>query len=136
MADLIRLGRVSSIDYETGQIAVMYTDRDDSVTSMIPYLTFNNEYHMPKPEDYVAVMHLSTGAEMAIVLGTYWDEENLPAETGKDLYLKEFSNTPGKAYMKHEPSDGELEIRADKIRLVTEAGSVSVAQIIEHIVNA
>lgn len=136
MAEEIRIGKVSRIDYETGKIAVTYGDRDDSVTDLLPYLTFGGEYHMPKVEQYVAVMHLSTGAEMGVVLGGYWDVDNRPPVSGKDIFRKELSNEIGKAFMQHDPETGELTIKADKIKLQTEAGMITAAQIIAAIGGA
>ena len=37
----IRIGKVSSIDYENGMIRVLYTDRDGAVTKTLPVVTFN-----------------------------------------------------------------------------------------------
>lgn len=136
MADEIRIGKVSRINYATGTIAVTYCDRDDSVTDLLPYLTLGGEYHMPKIEQYVAVVHLSTGAEMGIVLGGYWDADNPPPVYGKDVFRKDLSNIIGRAYLQHDPETGELLIKADKIKLQTEAGTVTAAQIIEAIGGA
>lgn len=131
MADEIRIGQISRIDYATGRIAVTYGDRDDSVTDLLPYLSFNNEYHMPKVEDYVAVMHLSTGAEMGIILGTYWDDGNPPPVSGKDIFRKDLSNEIGKAFLQHDPGTGELLIKADKITLQTQAGRLSISDLLQ-----
>lgn len=125
-----RIGKVSRINYKTGQIAVTFPDQDESVTDLLPFLTFGGEYHMPKIEQYVAVMHLSTGEEMGVVLGPYWDDDDPPAFWGKDFFRKEFSNEIGKAYMQHDPDEGELTIKADKIKLQTDAGTITVAEII------
>ena len=41
----IRLGKVSSIDYPSGMIRVVYHEKDDDVTRLIPLLA--SEYAMP-----------------------------------------------------------------------------------------
>lgn len=128
-----RVGKVSRIDYKAGKVAVMFPDQDDAVTDLLPFLSFGGEYHMPKPGQYVAVAHLSTGQEMGIVLGTYWDEENQPAAWGKDTFRKELSDEPGRAYLQHVPNTGTLTIKADKIRLQTDSGTITVAEIIRAI---
>jgi len=125
-----RIGKISRINYKTGQIAVTYPDQDESVTDLLPFLTFGNEYHMPKVEQYVAVAHLSTGEEMGIILGTYWDDDDPPPVYGKDFFRKELSNEIGKAFLQHDPDEGELTIKADKIKLQTDAGTITVADII------
>ena len=58
----IRIGKVSSIDYENGMIRVLYTDRDGAVTKTLPVVTFNDEYKMPQVGQYVLVVHLSNGS--------------------------------------------------------------------------
>ena len=71
MADTIRFGKVSNIDYETGCMEITYEDRGDSVTDMIPMLA-NAGYKMPQVGETVAVAHNSNGEEEGIVLGTVW----------------------------------------------------------------
>ena len=66
MADSIRFGKVSNINYKTGCMEVTYEDREDSVTDMIPMLA-NAGYKMPKVGDTVAVAHNSNGEEEGTV---------------------------------------------------------------------
>ena len=131
MAEEIRIGKVSRIDYATGRIAVTYGDRDDSVTDLLPYLTLGGEYHMPQVEQYVAVVHLSTGAEMGVVLGGYWDIDNRPPVSGKDFFRKELSNEIGRAFFQHDPETGELIIKADKIKLQTADGTITAKELLQ-----
>ena len=56
----IRIGRVSRIDYENGMIAVAYMDRNESVTKLMPYLQMGGEYHMPRVEQRILVLHCLT----------------------------------------------------------------------------
>lgn len=46
----VRVGYVSSIDYENGLCEIHYPDRDDTVTEMVPFLS-NREYRTPEVED-------------------------------------------------------------------------------------
>lgn len=125
-----RVGRVSKINYEDGTIEVLYTDRDNEVTAELPVLNFGNEYHMPKIDDMVMVMHLSNGCEMGVVLGTFWSKGNQPPESGEGLYRKEYSSKPGEAYTRFR--NGILEIKADSIVFKTSAGTASLSEIIQH----
>ena len=79
MADTIRFGKVSNINYETGCMEIVYEDREDSVTDMIPMLA-NAGYKMPKVGDIVAVAHNSNGSEEGVVMGTVWGENEKPPE--------------------------------------------------------
>lgn len=128
MADrLIRVGRVSKIDFDNGMVAVTYPDLDDSVTSFLSVVSFNDEYKMPEVGDEVLVVHLSSGQSRGLVLGHYWNKTNLSEHTGPGVYRKEFGHDYGEAYMDY---DEELEIYAPSIRLSTTAGSITVAEII------
>lgn len=126
----IKIGRVSKVDYKHGYISVTYQDQDDTVTDMMPYMTFNQEYHLPQVGDYVTVCHLSNGIEAGVVLGTFWSDDVRPEYTGKDRYRKELSHTPGKAFIQHDPESGELLIRADHIKLQSEEGTVTLADLL------
>ena len=101
-----RIGTVSSIDPETGMVSVMFNDRDNEVTELLPYATFNDEYKLPQLGAKVVVLHLSNGGEMGIILGTYWNEYNTAGNPGtfhKDL--------GGGAYINYK--DGVLTIAAE-----------------------
>ncbi len=79
----IRKGKVSSVDYEAGMVRVTYKDKDESVTMNIPVLNYNDEYRMPEPGQDVMVAHLSNGSSRAVLLGTVWNQKNIPKETGR-----------------------------------------------------
>ena len=63
----IRLGKISSIDYAKGMARVVYHEKDDDVTRLIPLLS--HEYKMPPVGSQVLVVHLSNGTEAGVVLG-------------------------------------------------------------------
>lgn len=107
-----RIGTVSSVDANTGMVSIIYEDRDDEVTELLPYATFNDEYKLPKIGAKVVVLHLSNGSEMGIVLGTYWNEYNAVGNPGtfhKDL--------GGGAYINYK--DGVLTVAAEHTVIVS-----------------
>lgn len=94
-----RIGEVSSVDAETGMVSVIYHDKDEAVTQMLPYATFNDEYKLPQIGAKVVVLHLSNGQEMGIVLGTYWNKSNpsgIPGMYHKNLGEGAYLNYDGK----------------------------------------
>ncbi len=107
----LRIGKVSSIDYEKGMMQIVYPDKDNAVTSKIPYANFNNEYCMPKIGESVLVGHLSNGSSRGVVLCTMWNGKNKPEEYGKGFYRKELSKVPGAAYIRFDEESGEYLIR-------------------------
>lgn len=116
MADnSIRIGYVSSVDYENGTIKVTYPDRDDAVTDDLPVLTFGGKYFMPKIDDAVLVVHLSNGSSMGIVCGPYWCEGNMPPESGQGLFRQELSANTGEAYIRCQ--DGHVIIHGKSVKI-------------------
>lgn len=107
MSSEVRLGNVSSIDYENGLCEVTYPDRDDTVTEMVPMLS-NREYRMPEVDDLVVVLHPGDSPEDAVILGTIWNEKIKPVEGKEKVFRKEYSNEDGKAYRKFDANAKEL----------------------------
>ena len=100
MSAEIRVGKVSSIDYPSGMIRVVYHDKDDDVTRPIPL--FSSEYAMPPVGALVAVVHLSNGAEAGVVLGRPWSNKLTPPEGFQGLYRKDFDLKPGQCYIRYD----------------------------------
>ena len=122
----VRVGYVSSIDYENGLCEVHYPDRDDTVTEMVPFLS-NREYRTPEAEDMVLVLHPGDSPEDAVVMGTIWNEKIKPAEGKKGIYRKEFSNKDGQAYRKFDANAKELTDHVDGATVtISESGAVTV----------
>ena len=129
MADkLIRVGSVSSINYEDGTIRVTYPDLDNAVTDDFPVLNFGGKYKMPDIGEDVLVLHLSNGMEAGFVLGSYWTDDDPPAHSGAGVFLQEFATVAGTAFALYKNST--LRIKAPKIILETEAGEVDVDTLI------
>lgn len=141
MSSEVRLGNVSSIDYENGLCEVTYPDRDDTVTEMVPMLS-NREYRMPEVDDLVVVLHPGDSPEDAVILGTIWNEKIKPAEGKEKVFRKEYSNENGKAYRKFDANakelldfvDGKKILKAKSLEIkigsatvtISESGSVKV----------
>lgn len=115
--DLIRVGRISSVNYAEGKARVVYTDRDNAVTTELPFLS--HEYFMPEIDDVVYVLHLPNGREDGLILGRAWNETNKPPESGRLIYRKELSHNTGEAFVKYDGSTltissaGNIVIKAD-----------------------
>lgn len=141
MSSEVRLGNVSSIDYENGMCEVTYPDRDDTVTEMVPMLS-NQEYRMPEVDDLVVVLHPGDSPEDAVIMGTIWNEKIKPAEGKEKVFRKEYSNEAGKAYRKFDANakelldfvDGKKILKAKSLEIkigsatvtISESGSVKV----------
>ncbi len=111
--DVIRIGKVSSVNAGSGMVRVTYPDKDDSVTAELPVFSFTDEYKMPKVGSQVLVVHLSNGTSAGVCLGHYWNKSNKPPVS--EGFRKELGEESGDAYL--EFSGGKLTIHASEIVL-------------------
>lgn len=116
MGDM-RIGKVSSINYETGMMRITYTDKNKSVTREFPMLNYGGQYHMPEVGQSVAVAHLSNGSSRGVILGTVWNKNNLPTEGKKGVYRQDFSKTAGAAVQQYTEGTGEMVLKAPNISI-------------------
>lgn len=98
---LIRLGKVSSIDYANGMISVTYPDMDQDTTDNFPVFSLTDEYKMPGIGQEVLVLHLSNGQSAGVVMGKYWNKGNPPPVSGKNVFRKELGKAFGEAYIQY-----------------------------------
>ena len=134
MSAEVRVGKVSSIDYPSGMIRVVYHDKDNDVTRPIPL--FSSEYAMPPVGALVAVVHLSNGAEAGVVLGRPWSAKLTPPEGFEGLYRKDFDLTPGQCYFRydaagpenlfHNEGDSGVEIKGDRTERIEGSQTATV----------
>lgn len=135
MSSEVRLGNVSSIDYENGLCEVTYPDRDDTVTEMVPCLS-RREYMMPEVDDIVVVLHPGDSPEDAVVLGTIWNEKIKPAEGKEKIFRKEYCNEDGKAYRKFDANakelldfvDGKKILKAKSLEVKIDSATVTISE--------
>lgn len=95
MADsnILRIGKISSINYPEGTARISYEDKDGSTTSELPFLAW--EYWMPKIGDQVLVGHLSNGSCAGVIIGPVWHGDYQPTDGREGVYRKEYSNEQG-----------------------------------------
>ena len=118
MADQpIRIGRVSSVNYDTGMMRVVYNDKGKTVTKELPFLNYNEEYTMPTIGEQVLTAHLSNGNSRGVVVGKMWNKKNRPAESGKGIYRKELSRSRGSAYIRYEDETGIYYLVAGTVKI-------------------
>lgn len=114
MADAtIRLGKISSINYSAGKARVTYEDRDNSVTSELPFLAW--QYNMPKISDLVVVACFSNGSVAGVILGPVYGAANVPHKGRSDLFRQEMSNTKNRAVLEYDEKTKKVTLRAPYI---------------------
>lgn len=113
MAATIRLGKISSINYAGGKARVIYEDRDNSVTSDLPFLAW--QYNMPKVNDLVVVACFSNGTVAGVILGPIWNTANKPHNGDAGVFRQEMSTTKNRACIEYNEKTKKLIIRAPYI---------------------
>lgn len=129
----IRVGKVSSVNYETGMVKVTYPDRNGEVTRELPCYNNHNEYDMLDVNESVLVLHLSNGSSRGVVIGGMWNKGNLPTEAKKGLYRKELSKVKDKSFLRYDDDTGEFIIKADKIILQDKNYKISLTEFMNRI---
>ena len=89
---ILRIGKISSINYPNGTARITYEDKDKSTTAEFSFLAW--QYWMPKVGDQVLVAHQSNGTSSAVILGPVWHDDHRPPEGQEELYRKDY-NTSG-----------------------------------------
>lgn len=85
--NLIRIGKVSSVNYQKGTARVYFPDDDEIVSYDLPILhrnaLKNKDYNMPDIDERVLCLFLSSGVETGFILGSiYTDTVPTPESTG------------------------------------------------------
>ena len=128
MGENIRLGKVSAVDYPAGMVRVVYHEKDDDVTRMIPILStvFSGVYSMPEVGDQVLVLHLSNGSEAGVVLGRPWSGKTKPPEGAEKLYRLDMDRAPGVAMVRYDGKAKDLTIHCDGTLNITAGGAITI----------
>ena len=103
--DYLRIGKISSYNYEKGTASITYEDKNSSTTAQMSLLAW--QYWLPKVGDQVLVAHLSNGTCAAVILGPVWHDGHRPPEGFDGLFRKEYNNQTGKAYERYDANAEE-----------------------------
>jgi len=105
-----RIGRIGTVNQETGMVSVVYEDRGDASTDEIPVLMPGGIWKTPPIGAMVEVLTLSNGSSMGVVNGMFTSETTKPVPGFPWSIL--FGQDPGK-YMAFR--DGTLVINCDVV---------------------
>jgi phage baseplate assembly protein V len=113
LKNLIRVGKISSINYAAGRVRVVFPDQDSIVSDEIPYVTLmGEEYEMPDVGDQVLVIGLGSGLIRGFCLGSFFYSQKLPVQSGPNIYYKRFKKD---ALMTYNRATKTFTIKADTI---------------------
>lgn len=112
MDDIVRIGKISAIDYKKGTASVVYTDRGSETSSSFPF--FGICYEMPKTGDTVVVLLMPNSTTKGFILGTPYSASNVPQESGPGIFYKKF---PDGSYVKYDGKSGRMSVSAKEVIL-------------------
>lgn len=127
MADerqLLRVGKISSINYENGAARVTYEDKNGETTPELPFLAW--EYWTPKIGDQVLVGHLSNGSGWAVILGPFWYDGFRPYQGREGLFRQEFTNDIGGDAEEYDKKKNSYTVQACGCTIVLQNGRATV----------
>lgn len=117
--NLIRIGKVSSVDYQKGTARVFFPDDDDIVSYDLPVLhrncLKNKDYNMPDIDERVVCVFLSSGVETGFILGSIYTENVTPPESTGDKRTVVFDDGSRFSYNR-ETHQFEAQIEQTKIK--------------------
>ena len=118
MAEVIRVGYISAVNYEEGTAQVIYKDRDNSVSPFMPL--WSNEFNPPEIDTMVYVAHLPNGGTRGMIIIPPYTERNRPPEGIKGIWRKDFGDGN---YLRYDKETKQLDIVCNKLSI---AGDLNV----------
>lgn len=112
MKDIVRIGKISTIDYEAGMASVVYTDRNNEPSPNFPF--FSLCYEMPKLDDTVVVLLLPNSTTKGFILGVPFSKKKLPSKSGQGIFYKEFQDG---THILYDPKTKKMEVTAKNLVL-------------------
>lgn len=112
LVDVIRVGKIHTINYASGTASVVYNDRNNQPSPQFPFLSF--AYDMPKVDDTVVVLLLPNSTSKGFILGVPWSVKKKPSGGGAGIFYKEF---PDGSHIRYDSKAKTMDISAPNIKL-------------------
>lgn len=116
--ELVKVGEVSSVDYEKGTARVVFDDEEGFVSNDLQVLQRNTQenqdFWMPDVGEDVVCLFLPNGMEDGFIVGSFYADEITPPESGEN-----------KRYIKFK-DESEIEYDWEKHRLFARVGKTQV----------
>jgi len=127
--NLVRIGRVSSVDPACMSARVVFSDKDEDVSYDLPVLAMcaksNKEYHLPDIDTQVVCLFLpnisSKGLTTGFVLGSFYSDVDAPGENGAGIKSIRFDDG---SYVRYE--GGNIQVHAAGNIDITAIGNIKI----------
>ncbi|MEF3312608.1 hypothetical protein PV433_27330 [Paenibacillus sp. GYB004] len=87
LKNLIRIGKVSTVNAANGTVRVVFPDKDDSVSGELPVLRLGGTLAMPSVGDNAVCLFLGNGLRAGFFLGTYGSGNSGEVKIDGDLLV-------------------------------------------------
>lgn len=129
--NIIRIGRVSSIDVSTNTARVAFSDKDDLVSGNLMIVNrgsmADKDYWMPDIDEQVLCLMMPNksgqGLNEGFILGSFFSTEDGPQERSADVRAIKFGDG---TVIKHDRSTGNLTINATGDISIIAAGTLTI----------
>lgn len=108
LTNMIRVGRINSVDEDKGTVRVLFDDKDNMVSDELQLLDF--EYDIPPIGEQVICFFLPNGIQQGFCLKGFYSDINKPPIKDKNIYFKKLGDGTSIEYNK---STKELTINSE-----------------------
>jgi len=119
MDEIVRVGKVVSIDEKAHTVRVQLPDRGGMVSYDLPVLVSGSadvqDYNLPGEHTDVVCIFLPNGQQQGFILGAYYTEANKPPASNRKKFMKKFSDGTTLEYD-----------RSNKVLTVTADGGITI----------
>lgn len=119
--NLIRVGKVSSINDSKGTVKVIFEDKDRMISDDLPMLNF--EYRMPRIGQQVLCVFLPNGKNQGFCLGGFFSEVDPPLVADRNIFCKTFNDGTS---IKYDKLNKNLFIEGAGDIIITAKGNISI----------
>lgn len=129
--NIVRIGRVSSINAAANTAKVVFTDKNELVSGELMIVNrgsmADKDYWLPDIDEQVLCLMLPNnsgqGLNAGFILGSFFSAEDAPQENSADVRAVKFGDG---TIVKHDRSTGNLSIKATGNINIMAAGTVTI----------
>lgn len=96
LTNLVRVGRVTSVDSESERARVVFDDRDETESYDLQVIVRNTkenkDHALPDIDEDVLCVFLPIGIEQGFILGSFYTDANSPPSSSKNVRKVKFSD--------------------------------------------
>lgn len=129
--NIIRIGRVSSIDVSTNTARVAFSDKDDLVSGNLMIVNrgsmVDKDYWIPDIDEQVLCLMMPNksgqGLNEGFIIGSFFSAEDGPQERSADVRAIKFGDG---TVIKHDRSTGNLTVNATGDISIIAGGTITI----------